>query len=102
MGLADELRKLQELRDAGTLSEEEFAQAKAALLQHPPAAAAEQGPLPARNDSLGDAAKTWVNFQIVMSVIGVIIFLIMLFGVILPKHREFDRKWEQGPFGGQK
>jgi hypothetical protein len=102
MGLADELRKLQELRDAGTLSDEEFAQAKAAMLRNPPATPAEQPPAPVRSDSLGDAAKTWVNFQIGMAVVGVILFLIMLFAVILPAHREFDRKWEQGPFGGQK
>ena len=34
--LVDELWKLQELRKNGTLSEEEFAQAKAALLKNPP------------------------------------------------------------------
>jgi uncharacterized protein len=37
MSVADELRKLQELRQAGTISEEEFATAKAKLLNAPPA-----------------------------------------------------------------
>ena len=32
MSMADELRKLQDLRDAGTLSDDEFAAAKAKLL----------------------------------------------------------------------
>ncbi len=35
--LADELKKLQELCNAGALTPEEFAQAKAALLKNPPA-----------------------------------------------------------------
>jgi uncharacterized Tic20 family protein len=37
MSLADELRKLQELRQTGAISEEEFAKAKAGLLNAPPA-----------------------------------------------------------------
>lgn len=32
MGLADEIERLQQLRDSGTLTDDEFAQAKAALL----------------------------------------------------------------------
>ena len=46
MGVADELRKLQELRQAGALSDAEFAQAKASLLAQLPAAGARQGKRP--------------------------------------------------------
>jgi phage shock protein PspC (stress-responsive transcriptional regulator) len=42
MALADELQKLDELRQRGTLTEEEFARAKARLLEGQPAA----GPVP--------------------------------------------------------
>jgi len=76
MGLADELRKLQVLRDAGTLSDEEFAQAKASLLKNPPA----ERPPPARasqpRDPLGDVVKAWVIFQMVTAIIGLIIAVI--------------------------
>jgi len=85
MGLADELRKLQELRDAGTLSDAEFAQAKAALLKNPPA----ESPSPELDsrprDALGNAAQTWVTFQIVMAVIGLIVGAIFFFGFWLPQ-----------------
>ncbi|WP_020470463.1 NfeD family protein [Zavarzinella formosa] len=40
-GLADEFQKLQKLRDAGTLTDAEFTEAKAALLKNPPVRAAE-------------------------------------------------------------
>src|SRR6478736_6636819 len=44
MSMADELRKLQDLRDAGTLTDEEFAAAKASVLAGGPAdRAAESG-----------------------------------------------------------
>jgi hypothetical protein len=46
MALADELRKLQDLRDAGTLSDAEFAQAKAAVLANPPSASGAAPPAP--------------------------------------------------------
>lgn len=36
MSLSNELERLQRLHDSGTLSDEEFAQAKAALLSNPP------------------------------------------------------------------
>ena len=86
MSLTDELRKLQELRESGALTEEEFVQAKAALLKNPPL---EPPPRPTYqaprvDDSLGDAAKTWVNFQIVMTIIGLIIAAIFFFCFWLP------------------
>jgi hypothetical protein len=97
MSLADELKKLQELRNAGTLSEEEFAQAKASLLS----ASAEPSapaPVPGRSDTLGEAAKTWVHFQVVMGIIGLVVAAFFFFAFWLPgwnkmqeKHEQFDR-----------
>ena len=108
MSLADELRKLQELRDAGTLSEAEFAKAKAGLLAAPPAGAPAPAPAPAyspapaRSDALGEAAKTWVSFQIVAGVIGLVIAAIFFFAFWLPgwnkmqdKHDQFDKDWNK-------
>lgn len=83
MGLADELQTLEQLRSSGALSEEEFQQAKARLLAPP---AGERGS--ARddgNESLGRAANRYVSFQIVMAVIGFIVFLIFFFSLILPR-----------------
>jgi hypothetical protein len=102
MSLADELQKLQSLRDSGTLSEEEFGRAKASLLNSPPQAAPEHDPAPQRPDALGEAAKTWVNFQIVMGVIGLAFAAIFFFAFFLPRandmgkrHQEFKARQQQ-------
>ena len=79
MNMTDELERLSKLHKDGTLNDEEFAQAKSNLLKQP----TEREP-PERDNSLGEAANRYVSLQIVMAVIGVIIFLIFLFGVILP------------------
>jgi hypothetical protein len=78
MSLADELEKLQSLRDAGTLNDAEFAQAKRSLIDGSVNMGKTLG------DGLGDAAKTWVKFQIVMAVIGLILAAIFFFGFFLP------------------
>jgi hypothetical protein len=79
MNITDELERLGKLHKDGTLSDEEFAQAKSKLLSQ------SEEREPAEPDrSLGEAANRYVSLQIVMSVIGIIIFLIFLFGVILP------------------
>ena len=40
---------------------------------------------PGREDrTLGEAANRWVTFQIVMSAVGIVIFLLMLFMFFLP------------------
>ena len=85
MTLVDELQKLEQLRSSGTLSEEEFAQAKRKLLSSP--SDEQSSSLDARDnqdESLGRAANRYVSFQIVTSVIGLIVFLFFLFAVILP------------------
>ena len=79
MSLADELRKLQELRDGGTLSAEEFAQAKASLLEKP------------TRNPLGDAARMWVTYRIVTTIIGLILAAIFFFGFFLPRWNQEGR-----------
>ena len=79
MNITDELERLGRLHKDGTLSDEEFAQAKRKLLNQP-----EQGEPPQQDRSLGEAANRYVSLQVVMAVIGVVIFLILLFTVILP------------------
>ena len=77
--MTDELERLGQLHKDGTLSDEEFAQAKSKLLNQP-----DESQPAERDNSLGEAANRYVSLQMVMSVVGVIIFLIFLFGVILP------------------
>ncbi len=72
MSMADDLTKLDELHRAGALSDAEFEAAKRRLLA------------PEENSSLGRAANRYVSFQIVAGAIGLIVFLVFLFGVILP------------------
>ncbi|MGD1083213.1 MAG: SHOCT domain-containing protein [Verrucomicrobiota bacterium] len=79
MNLTEELERLSQLHKDGTLSDDEFAQAKSKLLNQP----GESQPAE-RDNSLGEAANRYVSLQMVMSVVGIIIFLIILFGVILP------------------
>jgi hypothetical protein len=76
MSLSDELQSLAELRASGALTESEFEQAKAKLLKkdsisHNP----ESGSQP--DESLGRAANRYVTFQMVMSVIGILIFIVV-------------------------
>jgi Short C-terminal domain len=78
MALSDELRKLQELRDAGTLTDAEFVQAKAKLLTEP----SDIGRL--GDGLIGQAANRWVTFRIVMAIIGLIVMAIFFFGFFLP------------------
>jgi hypothetical protein len=96
IGLADEIRKLKELRDSGTLTEAEFAQAKATLL-------ADSGAGRRRSASgslvveggLGDAVKTLVKYQVVMAIVGVGFALVLFFCFLLPSlsksQDDFDR-----------
>ena len=79
MNITDELERLGRLHKDGTLSDAEFAQAKSKLLTQP-----EQSQLSQPDCSLGKAVNRYVSFHIVMAIIGVIIFLILLFAVVLP------------------
>ena len=73
MDLTRELAKLSNLHQTGALTGEEYAAAKARLIG---------GAWPAsRHDaadaSLGRAANRYVSFAIVMSIIGLVVFVIM-------------------------
>ena len=105
MSLADDLQKLEQLRSSGSLSEAEFEQAKKRLLSdssdEPRFLSDTQerrktfdDVVADEDESLGRAANRYVSFQIVMSVIGLIVFLIFLFAVILPHFNN------AGPFPG--
>ncbi len=48
-------------------------------------------------DSLGEAANRYVTFQIVSSVIGGVIFLILLFAVIIPAFHSGQTSSFSGP-----
>ena len=80
MNLSDELQKLADLYDDGVLTEQEFTEAKRQLIHPAPKAPVTPSPDP----KLGKAAETYVSFQIAMSVIGFIIFLIFFLGFWLP------------------
>ena len=86
MSIADEIKKLQELKESGALTEQEFEQAKKKLLSDPPGQVTGISNLPGtgNNNAIGKAANRYVSLQIVMAIVGIIIFLIMLFGIILP------------------
>jgi hypothetical protein len=93
MNITDELERLGRLHKDGTLSDDEFAQAKSRLLSQP--ADSEPREL---DSSLGEAANRYVTFRMVMGVIGVIIFLIFLFGVILPSMNQTRGGFSQPTF----
>ncbi|MBU1692679.1 MAG: SHOCT domain-containing protein [Verrucomicrobia bacterium] len=76
MTLADELVKLEKLKQSGALSEEEFQQSKKMLLQDKPLTS--PPPQDATNATLGTAANRYVSFQITMGIIGLIIMIIVL------------------------
>jgi hypothetical protein len=104
MGLADELTKLDSLRKSGALSEAEFQVAKRRLLNEAPVErpSVEMPPEEDRfservrhsdifrelsrddDESLGKAANRYVSYQMVMGIIGLVVFLIFFLGVILP------------------
>jgi phage shock protein PspC (stress-responsive transcriptional regulator) len=61
MSLSDELEKLQALRDRGTLSEEEFARAKAQLLGQPLPGVAGSAPHVTADSTLPSTAGTFLH-----------------------------------------
>ncbi|MFI9008003.1 SHOCT domain-containing protein [Actinosynnema sp. NPDC053489] len=89
MSVADELAKLQRLHRSGALSDVEFSAAKRRLL--------EPGP-PVHDQSIGRAANRYVTFRVVASIVagivGLTLFLVFLFGVIIPA---FDAMHDDRP-----
>ena len=99
MSLADELLKLDQLRTSGSLTTAEFEQAKKKLLDSPTELPRFASDMQEKRkylaelrdegeDTLGRAANRYVSFQMTAFIVGIVIFLIMLFAVILPQtHR---------------
>ena len=84
--VAQELEKLARLHESGALTDEEFARAKdAALNQTDDGSAAER----VDGGSLGSAANRYVTFQIGMSIVGLIVFLVVFVLFFLPRFNSF-------------
>jgi len=79
MSIADELKKLQELRADGVLTEDEFQRAKETIL-----AGGNQSGRPTEDNSIGRAANRYVSFNIIWAIIGLILFLYFLLGFPFP------------------
>jgi hypothetical protein len=98
MGLTDEIRGLSELRDRGTLTEAEFAKAKAALIDD-----TARGSRRKNTDALGDAAQKWVRFQIVWAIVVFAVMAIVLSALFLSpwskskSKTDFDQPWKEFP-----
>ena len=84
MSISDELSKLAKLKEQGVLSPEEFEQAKKRILSGDGNPHSNRINSPTKSyqfedrsdDSVGKAANRYVSFQIIMAVIGIIIFLL--------------------------
>lgn len=85
-GIAEELEKLARLHESGALTDDEFARAKDAALGR-----RGDGHELGEGSSLGRAANRYVNFQIVMAVVGVVLFLIFFSTVFAPRFNSFPR-----------
>lgn len=84
MNITDELERLNKLHAGGGLTDDEFAKAKAKLLDSEATKniddrgqAIEEVSRALDDNSLGNAANRYVTFQIVVGVIGIIIFVIV-------------------------
>ena len=86
--LAQELEKLARLHESGALTDEEFARAKDAALNHKVdrTTADDQ-----ESGSLGNAANRYVTFQIGMSIVGLIVFLVVFVLFFLPRFNSFPQ-----------
>lgn len=85
MGIVDELQKLRALHAAGELTDEEYARAKAAVLEAPPApfaASADDVPLVPNTRQDRDAVP---NFRFYATVGMAAVFVIAVFTVFLPR-----------------
>jgi Short C-terminal domain len=86
-GISQELEKLARLHESGALTDEEFARAKDAALDR--SEDRREALVGDRDSSLGTAANRYVTFQIVMSVIALIVFLFVFATVIQPRMNAF-------------
>jgi hypothetical protein len=86
--LARELEKLARLHESGALTDEEFARAKDAALNQKDDGALADG---REGTSLGSAANRYVTFQIGMSIVGLIVFLVVFVLFLLPRFNSFPQ-----------
>jgi len=84
MKLTDDLENLSRLHKEGSLTAAEFSKAKEKLLAEESSSNSSSKKDWQEPDKLGDAANRYVTFQIVASIIGGIIFLIIFLNVIRP------------------
>ena len=86
--LAQELEKLARLHESGALTDEEFARAKDAALNQK-----DEGTVADHREgaSLGSAANRYVTFQIGMSIVGLIVFLVVFVLFFLPRFNSFPQ-----------
>jgi len=98
MSISDELTKLAELKEKGILSLEEFEQGKKRILSgvsSPNHSHRDPSPQSYQfedrsNDSVGKAANRYVSFQIIMAVIGIIVFLLFFAPIMCSKGSPFN------------
>jgi uncharacterized Tic20 family protein len=81
MNIAEEIQKLQDLRDKGALSEEEFVKAKAAII-NPPAAPAGFAPSPMTPERQAEQERLWamlMHFSLLLSYafIGLVLAIVI-------------------------
>ena len=84
MNLPDELDRLRQMHDNGSLTDEEFSQAKRNLLAPMAQGATSQSTPEDNTNSLGQAANRYVTMQVVMGIAILVVFLIFIFAVIVP------------------
>ena len=84
MNISEEITRLADLKEKGILSPEEFEQAKKRILSGQQSSRESRPPEHTKryqvedksHESFGKAANRYVTFQIIMTVIGIIVFLL--------------------------
>jgi len=96
MSIADEISKLDQLKKSGALSEEEFQQAKAILLENKISAPESPDNAPEQeleNTSLGQAANRYVSYQMTMGVIVMVVVIIFLLAMCTKIDNDRHPRW---------
>jgi len=84
MKITDDLERLAHLHRQGGLTDDEFAKAKKKLLSYATPTEPENYRDYSRRNTLGDAAKLYVTFQILSAIVGGIILLTFVVYFVLP------------------
>lgn len=95
MNIAEQFEKLQVLYESGALTADEFAEAKRKVLAERDTPPLSSNPkfenLPfMEDDSLGRAANRYVSWQMITSIIGLIIGALFFFCIWLPGFRSVN------------